>query len=88
MRGLFGGEYVFDTTHARHVWEHPYYPLYYIPIDAIKSDALSVDRSNAKGDGAYQAVLKGGRKQTDEVLVFEKGSLEGLVRIKMDALGM
>lgn len=86
VRGLFDKEYVFDTTHARLVWEHPYYPLYYIPVDAIKHDMLSVDRSKEKGDGAYQAVLKGERKQTGEVLVFEKGPLEGLVRIKMDAL--
>lgn len=49
---------------------------------------MTIDRSKALGDGVFQAILKGQSKQTDEVLVFEEGPLEGLVRIKMDALGM
>ena len=24
VRGLLGGKYVFDTTAAKYVWEHPY----------------------------------------------------------------
>ena len=33
VRGYLGHQLVFDTTAARYVWEVPYYPQYYIPLD-------------------------------------------------------
>jgi uncharacterized protein (DUF427 family) len=35
VRATLGGEQIFDTTRARYVWEWPYYPQYYIPVDDI-----------------------------------------------------
>ena len=35
VRGMLGGEQIFDTTRARYVWEWAYYPQYYIPVDDI-----------------------------------------------------
>lgn len=28
VRGLFNGQYIFDSINAHHVWEHPYFPQY------------------------------------------------------------
>lgn len=88
VRALFDHQYIIDTTSARHVWEHPYYPVYYFPIDAVKPDILTVDRSHALGEGVFGATLKGERKSTDKVLVFESDVLAGLVRIDKEALGL
>lgn len=88
VRGLFDQQYVFDTIHARHVWEHPWYPVYYIPRTDVKSGVLSLDPSRKFGDRATAATLKGERQSTNEVLVFEEGPLKGLVKFQMDALGM
>ena len=35
VRGMLGGEQIFDTTRAWYVWEWAYYPQYYIPVDDI-----------------------------------------------------
>jgi uncharacterized protein (DUF427 family) len=35
VRATAGGEQIFDTTRARYLWEWPYYPQYYIPVDDI-----------------------------------------------------
>ncbi|KAL8795439.1 MAG: hypothetical protein Q9195_002028 [Heterodermia aff. obscurata] len=84
VRGFFDHEWVFDTTDAHFVWEHPYYPLYYIPENAFKSGFLTRNAPNA--DGLSSGILKGEHKSTDQVLIFEKGPLSGLVRIEVTAL--
>ena len=88
VRGLFNKEYIFDTTHARHVWEKPYYPLYYIPRDAIKAELLTVDDRDPVAPGVSQAFVTCERKKLTRVLVFDKGPLKGLARFEMDDLGM
>jgi MFS transporter, CP family, cyanate transporter len=35
VRAMLGGEWIFDSTRARYVWEWPYYPQYYIPVEDI-----------------------------------------------------
>jgi uncharacterized protein (DUF427 family) len=35
VRGFIGGDVVFDTVHARLIWEVPYYPAYYIPAEDV-----------------------------------------------------
>ena len=87
MRGLFDSFYVFDTTEARLVWEHPYYPQLYIPISSVKQDVLTKDQPVDKGESAFLATLTGRNKSTDRVISFEKGPLAGLVRFEFAALG-
>ena len=86
VRGLYDGIYVFDTTEARFVWEHPYYPQFYIPKSAVKDAVLTKDES-VDEDSAFLATLKGKHKSTDRVIIFEKGPLAGLVRFEFAALG-
>jgi len=46
-----------------------------------KGDALDSDAS------AFRAVAKGKDKTTERVLIFEKGTLAGLVRFEFKAMG-
>lgn len=47
VRILFNGVYVADTTDALFVWEHPYYPYYYVPLASF---ARGVLHDNSQGD--------------------------------------
>ncbi|KAF8847769.1 DUF427-domain-containing protein [Acephala macrosclerotiorum] len=42
VRGLFGGEWIFNTLKAVYVWEHPYYPYFYIPHSEFKKGILKL----------------------------------------------
>lgn len=88
VRGLYDSVYVFDTTEARHIWEHPYFPQFYIPSSAIKDGMLRKDQAVDKEESAFLAILKGRSKSTDRILTFEKGTLAGLTRIEFTALGL
>ncbi|KAI9802530.1 MAG: hypothetical protein M1833_001602 [Piccolia ochrophora] len=86
VRTLFHDEYVVDTTVAYHVWEHPYYPQYYVPVDAVKQDVLSKGKAVDRDGRAFLASLKVGKRATDRVLIFEGGALKGLVRFEFGAM--
>ena len=43
VRGLLGGKYVFDTTAARYVWEHPYCALRHSCIHSF--NVLSISKA-------------------------------------------
>ncbi|TWP54393.1 DUF427 domain-containing protein [Lentzea tibetensis] len=54
VRVYLGGELVADTGKPRLVWEVPYYPAYYIPVEDVKAEltpAGRVERSPSRGDG-------------------------------------
>ena len=87
VRGLYDNVYIFDTTEARHVWEHPYFPQFYVLSSAVKHGAVSKKEAVDKEESAFLAVLKAENKSTDRVLCFEKGPLAGLTRFEFAALG-
>lgn len=72
---------------ARFVWEHPYYPQFYVPSSAIRSGLLTKDDAVDNDKSAFLATLKSQNRSTDRVLTFEKGPLSGLVRFEFSALG-
>jgi len=82
VRGLFNGFYAFDTTRAQYIWEHPNYPQFYIPIDDFSKNAKvsNMDPIQGTDGGAYWAKLAVGDRATN-VVVFEKGLLDNLVKI-------
>lgn len=87
VRGLLGGIYIFDTLEAKYVWEHPYYPYFYIPKSSLAKGALEKVDPNTK-KRYWIGRLKAGGKSTERVLVFDpSGPLENLVRIEVSALG-
>lgn len=87
VRCIFGGDWLLDTTSASHVWEHPYFPQIYILTSAIKSDLVTKETPVDEEKSAFTARLKNTRKETDRVLVFEKGQLAGLTRLEFGAMG-
>ena len=40
VRAVVGDTTVIDTTAARYVWEHPWYPQFYLPPSAVPTDAV------------------------------------------------
>ena len=62
VRGIAGGEVVFDTTRALYVWEWPHYPQYYIPQADIRPGALTPEgdpEPNRQGDAQRQQLRAG-----------------------------
>ncbi|KAL8831631.1 MAG: hypothetical protein Q9170_005219 [Blastenia crenularia] len=86
VRCTFDGDWLFDTTSAFHVWEHPYFPQIYVPTAAIKEGVLTKKDAVDDHESAFHAVLKSKGKETDRVVVFEKGDLKDLTRIEFDAV--
>lgn len=76
---------MFDTYDAEYVWEHPYYPYFYIPVDAIKSGPGSLVQTKTDERGFWTGSLSLGEK-TLEIAGFEQGPLKGLVKIAVDAI--
>ncbi|KAF1972510.1 DUF427-domain-containing protein [Bimuria novae-zelandiae CBS 107.79] len=88
VRALFGGKYVLDTTKAYHVWEHPYYPQFYVPVSAITNDANLTKNSSvpSTSDKVHFGTVSVGSKKTERVLVFNTKDLKDLVKIDFAAL--
>ncbi|KAM3066819.1 hypothetical protein ACMFMG_011890 [Clarireedia jacksonii] len=94
IRTYFAGHLIARTTSALFVWEHPYYPQYYIPLKCISPSYLIpttpisvLDASNVHGS-AQHAVLSVDDHSIDDVVIFTGGKLDGYVRFpfsEMDA---
>ncbi|KAH4043138.1 hypothetical protein HBH98_230720 [Parastagonospora nodorum] len=88
VRGLFNGKYAFDTTKACHVWEHPNYPQFYVPVSCFTSDA-SLERlgsiDGTKG-AAHLGRLTVGTHSTDRVVIFSTSTLKDLVKVDFTAI--
>ena len=92
IRGVLGGETVFDTTQARYVWEWPYYPQYYIPLEDVRRDLL-VPEGKTQASGRGPVELYGLRihdvERSRAVKVHaesQTNGLSGTVRFDWDAL--
>ncbi|KAI0165417.1 DUF427-domain-containing protein [Hypoxylon sp. FL1284] len=71
VRIQFSGAYVADTTSALYVWEHEYYPYFYVPSSAFASGALQRKSTDRDEPAAYwQAELRVQSRATDRVLCF------------------
>ena len=91
VRGYFDNTLVFDTTHARYVWEAPYYPQYYIPISDVRTEHLFDENHPQRvqlGPSRMYSLTAGGRTHTAAARVFDDGDgpVAGLVRFVWDAL--
>ncbi|TVY82680.1 hypothetical protein LSUE1_G002364 [Lachnellula suecica] len=86
VRALFEGVWLFDTTSARHVWEHKYFPQFWVPIEAVNPGILTKGEAFDSEGSAFRAEAKGKGKTTPRVLIFEQGPLAGLVRFEFKAM--
>ncbi|PZG24070.1 hypothetical protein C1I95_01645 [Micromonospora craterilacus] len=58
IRAFLAGERVLDTTRARYVWEWPFYPQYYVPVEDVHGDFL-VDEEKTEQSRRGTARLHG-----------------------------
>ncbi|KAI0129139.1 hypothetical protein BJ170DRAFT_361534 [Xylariales sp. AK1849] len=88
IRILFHGVYVADSTSALYVWEHPFYPYYYLPLGSFMRGALH----HVKDDEPLSIMdLRVEGRSTDRVLLLgdhvptEREELRGMVRVEFAA---
>src|SRR4030095_7049659 len=82
VRTYFGGELIADTRRLKLVWETPYYPAYYFPRDASRTELLTpnrhTQRSPSRGDGRNFTVKAGNREAEDAAWHFPESPVEEL----------
>src|SRR5262249_6000601 len=87
------GELVADTTRPLLVWEKPFYPTYYFPLDDVRTDLLVPDgtvvHSPSRGDGQAFSIRNGSRKAPGAAIRYKDSPFEELreaIRLDWDAL--
>ncbi len=91
VRGFVGDKLIFDTMSARYVWEVPYYPQYYIPLDDVQPSALQDDNHPQTvqfGPSRLFSVVGPTATHQSAARVFDDdgGPVSGLVRFEWSAL--
>ena len=87
VRVLFNKKFIADTKSAKLVWEHPYYPNYFLPVADVQTEYLEKIQKNDDGDGQVCRLTVGNRS-VDKVIWFEAGVLNGLVRFQFSEMGV
>src|SRR5215469_15435015 len=81
VRATLGGEQIFDTIRAIYVWEWPFYPHYYIPVDDIDTRFLideGHDQHLRQGTARRHGLRAGGRDRPGTVRVFGEHAIDGI----------
>ena len=86
VRVLFNRKLIVDTTSAKLVWEHNYYPLYYLPAADIQTKYIEKVEKTDDGETSVCRLTVGDRT-VDKVLWFEKGELKDLIRFQFSDMG-
>jgi uncharacterized protein (DUF427 family) len=93
VRAYLGGEVIADTIRPVLVWEIPYYPAYYFPVDDVRADALQPDggtvHSPSRGDARTYTVSAGGKSAPGAAWRYEDSPIEelrDLIRLDWDAM--
>ncbi|KAK0702968.1 hypothetical protein B0T26DRAFT_658267, partial [Lasiosphaeria miniovina] len=86
VRGLAQGQWVFDTLNAEYVWEHLYYPLFYIPLVDIESGPGNIAWSDAPDSRGFCSGTISVAQKMIEVVRLDRGPLKGLVKIPVNSL--
>jgi len=85
VRAVFDGIYLFDTTAALHVWEHKYFPQFWVPVSAFAPGVLTKGEPYDPDGVAFKGSVKGKDKTSDRVIVSENGPLKGYARVEFKA---
>jgi uncharacterized protein (DUF427 family) len=93
IRAYLAGELIADTRRPLLVWEKPYYPTYYFPLDDVRTELLVADggvaHSPSRGDGQTFSIRIGSRQVAGAALRYEQSPFEELrdaVRIEWNAV--
>jgi uncharacterized protein (DUF427 family) len=82
VRAMLGGNTVLDTTRALLVWEHRFYPQYYIPVDDVSPGALASSGSTSEherlGIADHYTVRMGSHEATDAARRYRSAPDEAL----------
>ncbi|MCG3755462.1 DUF427 domain-containing protein [Amycolatopsis sp. Poz14] len=79
VRGVLAGKTIVDSTRAKYVWEWPYYPQFYFPLDDVLPGALV-----SGDDGRFS--LRVGEVEKPAAAWVNDSVLPGHVRFDWDAL--
>ncbi|PVZ14217.1 DUF427 domain-containing protein [Actinomycetospora cinnamomea] len=88
VRARLDGRVVVDTTDARYLWEHPWYPRWTIPVSDVDPAVLVEDtttRTDAHGS-VRDVVLRGAAGDRLAGHRWVDGPLAGTVALRWDAL--
>jgi len=69
VRVVFGGEVIADAPDGMYVWEHPFFPQYYLPLSAV-ADGVLTPIAEREGRGLRCDVLGGGRVASGAAVSF------------------
>jgi uncharacterized protein (DUF427 family) len=93
IRAYVGGELVADTTRPLLVWEKPYYPAYYIPVEDVRMELLEADggfvHSPSRGNGHTFTIRAGGKAVSAAAMQYRESPLEELrdaIRLDWNAM--
>ena len=93
VRAMLGGHTVLDTTRALLVWEHRFYPHYYIPVDDVAPGALAATETTSEherlGVADHYTVRVGSTEATDAAWRYRSApddTLCTMVRFDWDAM--
>jgi uncharacterized protein (DUF427 family) len=81
VRATLGNEQIFDTTSARYVWEVPYYPQYYVPLEDIDMRFVideGHEQSTRQGTAHRHGLRAGGIERPGAVRVFGEDAIAGV----------
>jgi len=77
IRVLFGSEFIVDTTSAKLVWTHKWYPHYFFKVEDVPEKYLTKSLKSSENELYDLAV--GDRKVEAAVTKYVQGDLAGLV---------
>ena len=82
VRGMVDGKWVFDTTSALYLWEHPYYPQYYIPDEDVVAEMLLDDgetATNARGGHQLHSIRTAGDRRRSAAMQVADSKVDGIL---------
>lgn len=89
VRGLLAGRLVLDTVAAKLVWQHPYYPTWYVPAEDVDLDLLAATDERRSVDGVGTGRIHDVHDDDGAALLLEDAASSALadhVTIRFDAL--
>lgn len=93
VRVYLGGRLVADSMRPLLVWEHQYYPAYYLPVGDVHAELVptgAVDSADNRGTAAVCDVVVEGRTAPAAALRYDDDAAEplrGFVRLDWNAMG-
>jgi len=67
------------------VWEHKYFPQFWVPVSAFAPGILTKGEPYDPDGVAFKGSVKGKTKTSDRVIVSENGPLKGYARVEFKA---